>query len=94
MTAVKEQFMQMLPGGLTDVPDDEVQYMINILVKWKKPKGEQEKPFRRQLGVLKNKDFYMAPDFDTCIDNDPASKEQLSRQDHRITLDEGSRRPV
>ena len=35
MTAVKEQFMQMLPGGLTDVPDDEVQYMINILVKWK-----------------------------------------------------------
>ncbi len=36
MTAVKEQFMQMLPQSLPEVPDDEVQYMINILVKWNK----------------------------------------------------------
>ena len=43
MTAVKEQFMQMLPQSLPGVPDDEVQYMINILVKWNKP---EEKPKR------------------------------------------------
>ena len=40
MTAVKEQFMQMLPQSLSEVPDDEVQYMINILVKWSKPKSK------------------------------------------------------
>ena len=28
MTAIKEQFMQMLPQGLSEVPDDEAQYMI------------------------------------------------------------------
>ena len=37
MTTVKEQFMQMLPQSLSVVPDDEVQNMINILVKWSKP---------------------------------------------------------
>ena len=46
MTAVKEQFMQMLPQSLPGVPDDEVQYMINILVKWNKPK---EKPKRTDI---------------------------------------------
>ena len=73
MTAIKEQFMQMLPQSLPEVPDDEVQYMINILVKWSKPKVEPKKPFRRQLGALKNENFYIAPDFDTCIDDDPAA---------------------
>ena len=46
MTAVKEQFMQMLPQCLPGVPDDEVQYMINILVKWNKP---EEKPKRTDI---------------------------------------------
>ena len=46
MTAVKEQFMQMLPQSLPGVPDDEVQYMINILVKWNKP---EEKPKRTDI---------------------------------------------
>ena len=46
MTAIKEQFMQMLQQSLSEVPDDEVQYMINILVKWNKPdKKPAEIPF-------------------------------------------------
>ena len=68
MTALKERFLQMLPERLPDLSDEEVQYMINILVKWEK----MEKPVHRQLGVLRNKDFYMAPDFDSCIDDNPA----------------------
>ncbi|MBQ7563845.1 MAG: hypothetical protein IJT16_07625 [Lachnospiraceae bacterium] len=46
MTAVKEQFMQMLPQNLPGVPDAEVQYMINILVKWNKP---EEQPKRTDI---------------------------------------------
>ena len=47
MTAVKEQFMQMLPQSLSEVPDDEVQYMINILVKWNKPDKKPAASVRR-----------------------------------------------
>ena len=73
MTAVKEQFMQMLPQNLPGVPDDEVQYMINILVKWNKPKEEPGKPFRRKLGTMADKITYVATDFDSCFEDDPAS---------------------
>lgn len=46
MTAVKEQFLQMLPQNLSGVPDEEVKYMIDILVKWNKPnKKHAEVPF-------------------------------------------------
>lgn len=51
MTTVKEQFMQMLPQSLSEVPDDEVQYMINILVKWNKPEESVTVPRKRKLGL-------------------------------------------
>ena len=53
MTAVKEQFMRMLPQSLSEVPDDEVQNMINILVKWNKP--ESKKTYKKRDYVPNSK---------------------------------------
>lgn len=58
MTAVKEQFMRMLPQSLSDVPDDEVQYMINILVKWSKQEA-LEKPVK----TYKKRDYVPNPKY-------------------------------
>ena len=70
MTAVKEQFMQMLPDSLSGVPDIEVQYMINTLVKWNNGQNSEDS-VERTFGKLKDKITYVAPDFDSCIEDDP-----------------------
>ena len=75
MTAIKEQFMQILPQMQRDIrvmSDSDVQQIINIYFQLK-PKDESEKPFERTFGKLKDKITYVAPDFDSCIDDDPAA---------------------
>ena len=63
MTAVQEQFMQILPQMQRDIrimPDSDVQQIINIYVNWK-PKQEQQtkkkhkavKDSRRRRGMGK-----------------------------------------
>ena len=70
MTAVKEQFMQMLPQSLPGVPDDEVQYMINILVKWNKQEEPTSAPRKRKLGIGDGK--YKIPDDINAYDDEIA----------------------
>ena len=70
MTAVKEQFMQMLPQNLPGVPDDEVQYMINILMKWNRPEEPATVPRKRKLGLGDGK--YKIPDDINAYDDEIA----------------------
>ena len=72
MTAVKERFMQILPQIQKDypqMPDSDVQQMINIYVEWK-PKQEQEEPIERQLGLGDGK--YKIPDDINAYDDEIA----------------------
>ena len=68
MTAVKEQFMQMLPQMQRDIPrmaDSDVQKIINIYVNWK-PENESEKQVKdtsMRIGAGKGK-FNLPDDFD------------------------------
>ena len=68
-TAAQQRIMNVVK----DLPDEAEGPVINFMVSFKKPEEPTKKPFRRQLGTLKNKDFYMAPDFDSCIDDNPAA---------------------
>lgn len=55
MTAVKEQFMQILPQIQRDVPsmpDSEVQRFINIYVNWKPKQELQTKKMHKAMGSL------------------------------------------
>ena len=56
-------------------PAAERQKVINMIIMIDgqvKPR-ESEKPFRRKLGTLKDKMPYVAPDFDSCFDDDPTA---------------------
>ena len=70
MTAVKEQFMQMLPQSSPGVPDDEVRYMINILAKWNKPEEPAMAPRKCRLGIGDGK--YKIPDDINAYDDETA----------------------
>lgn len=55
MTAVKEQFMQILPNIQRDVPsmpDSEVQQFINIYVNWKPEREQPTKKAHKAMGSL------------------------------------------
>ena len=65
--------IQRIMNVAIDLPDEAEDPVINFMVSFKKKEESTKKPFRRQLGALKNKDFYMASDFDSCIDDDPAA---------------------
>lgn len=56
-------------------PEPEQQKVINYVmsIKVEKPKEQPEKPFRRQLGTMADKITYVAPDFDSCFEDDPAA---------------------
>ena len=68
-TAAQQRIMNVVK----DLPDEAEGPVINFMVSFKKKEESTKKPFHRQLGALKNKDFYMAPDFGSCIDDDPAA---------------------
>ena len=55
MTAVKEQFMQMLPQMQRDIPkmsDSEIQQFINIYVNWKPKQDQQTRKKHKAMGSL------------------------------------------
>lgn len=56
-------------------PEPKQQKVINYVmsIKVEKPKEQPEKPFRRQLGTMADKITYVAPDFDSCFEDDPAA---------------------
>ena len=56
-------------------PMPEQQKVINFVmsIKPNNPVKQPEKPFRRQLGTMADKITYVAPDFDTCFEDDPAA---------------------
>ena len=68
MTAVKEQFRQMIPDIEKNLPlmqDSDVQQIINIYVRWK-PKNDSEEPKKDtslRIGAGKGK-FNLPDDFD------------------------------
>ena len=65
--------IQRIMNVAIDLPDEAEDPVVNFMVSFKNPEEPAKKPFRRQLGALKNKDFYMTPGFDSCIDDDPAA---------------------
>ena len=77
MTAVKEQFMQMLPQSLSEVPDDEVRYMINILVKWNGSGVNTKEDVSYRIGVGKG-EFEVPEDFDAGQDEIYAEMERYA----------------
>ena len=56
-------------------PLQEQQKVINFVmsIKPEKTAKQPEKPFRRQLGTMADKITYVAPDFDSCFEDDPAA---------------------
>ena len=56
-------------------PVSEQQKVINFVMSIKpdEPVKQSEKPFRRQLGTMADKITYVAPDFDSCFEDDPAA---------------------
>ena len=64
-----------------DLPDEAEDPVINFMVSFKKKEEPTKKPFRRQLGALKNKDFVTVQ-----------STEQLRAFCHLKSLRDGAKR--
>lgn len=76
MTAVKQDLLTMVPEMPSLIPnltEENAAKVRNIFMTVKVQKVESDTPFRRELGFMKDKIPYVAPDFDSCVDDDPAA---------------------
>lgn len=73
MTATQKKIIDLAPQVVPFLTEEQAEQVRTIFMTVKvEPDKNEEKPFRRTFGALANDDFYVAPDFDSCFDDDPA----------------------
>ena len=64
MTALRQEVIDLAQKA---IPEENLQQVRDILITFVKPDVKNEPRLNRKSGALANDDFYIAPDFDTCI---------------------------
>ena len=70
MTSLRQQTVDLVQRS---IPEESLQQVHDYLITFIKVKDcRQERP-RRTPGALANDDFFIASDFDSCFEDDPAA---------------------
>ncbi len=70
MTALRQQTVDLVQRS---IPEESLQQVHDILVTFIKVEDNREVRPRRKPGALANDEFYIAPDFDSCFEDDPVA---------------------